>query len=93
MRTTAPEHWYGNHLFRDLRYRDKRQLGAATDDVTSVANLEYKLVKAASAEAIDTESEANAVSGADLAMDWTANALTKAVTVSRRAPPTTSPFS
>lgn len=54
--------------------------GAAADDVTSVANLEYKLVKAASAEAIDSVSEANAVSGADLAMDWTANTLTKAVT-------------
>lgn len=54
--------------------------GAAADDVTSAANLEYKLVKAASAEAIDSVSEANAVSGADLAMDWTANTLTKAVT-------------
>jgi hypothetical protein len=54
--------------------------GAATDDVTAQASLQYKLVKAASGAAIDTIGEADAITGADLVMDWTANTTTKTVT-------------
>ncbi len=53
--------------------------GAATDNVTAQANLQYKLVKASSSAAIDTAVEVDAISGADLVMDWTANTHTKAV--------------
>lgn len=54
--------------------------GPATDNVTAAANLQYRLVRAATAEAIDTVEEANAVTGIDLAMDWTANATTSSPT-------------
>jgi hypothetical protein len=54
--------------------------GIATDETSAQADLQYKLVKAATAEAIDTVGEADAISGADLLMDWTANTLTKSVT-------------
>jgi hypothetical protein len=49
--------------------------GAATDDVTSAASLKYKVVRASSSSAIDTVTEADAIttSSAGLAMDWTAN--------------------
>ena len=52
--------------------------GAASDDVTADAELEYKAVRAASVGAIDTAAEVNAIktAGAGLVMDWTANALT-----------------
>ncbi len=54
--------------------------GAAIDDVTTALNLQYKLVKASAAGAIDTVAEANAIAGADIALDWTANALSSSVT-------------
>ena len=54
--------------------------GAASDDITSTASLQYKVVKAATSGAIDTVGEADAITGGDLLMDWTANTLTKAVT-------------
>lgn len=56
--------------------------GAASDAITAPASLSYKIVRASTAGAIDTVIEANAIttSGAGMAMDWTANATTKAVT-------------
>jgi len=54
--------------------------GAATDDTTAQAALEYKLVRATSSAAIDTPAEADSVTGGDLLVDWTANTLTKAIT-------------
>ncbi len=54
--------------------------GVATDNVTAQASLQYKLVKATASTAIDTVSEVDAVLGADLVMDWTANTTQKAVT-------------
>lgn len=55
--------------------------GAASDNVTAAASLEYKLVKDNSAAAnIDTVSEVDAKTGGDLLLDWTANTLTKNVT-------------
>lgn len=53
---------------------------AASDDVTQPASLQYKLVRADDASEIDTVEEADAVSGAGLLLDWTANALSKTVT-------------
>jgi len=49
---------------------------AASDDVTAQASLQYKLVRDLSSAAIDTVGEADAISGAGLVMDWTANTLT-----------------
>jgi hypothetical protein len=55
--------------------------GAATDDITTPASLEYKVVKDDAAAAnIDTIAEADAKSGGDLLQDWTANITTKAIT-------------
>jgi hypothetical protein len=56
--------------------------GAATDDVTAQASLQYKLVRASSSSAIDTAGEIDAITtaGAGLVMDWTAAAISKAVT-------------
>lgn len=49
------------------------QWGAATDNVTATANLEYKLVKDNAATTnIDTITKADAKAGADLVQDWTA---------------------
>ncbi len=53
--------------------------GVATDNITSQASLEYKMVKGNDSTAIDTVAEADAVTGADLVLDWTANTLTGAV--------------
>jgi len=50
--------------------------GAATDDVTTAADLQYKLVQATASASIDTVSKANAVTAV---MDWTANTLTASV--------------
>jgi hypothetical protein len=47
--------------------------GAATDNVTAPASLQYKLVRASAAGSIDTVGEANAISDANLVMDWTAS--------------------
>jgi hypothetical protein len=54
--------------------------GAATDDVTPAASLQYKLVSSTSSTAIDTITEANAIAGANLQMNWTTNVLTKTAT-------------
>lgn len=54
--------------------------GAASDDVTAAASLQYKLVKASSAAAIDTVGEVDAIAGADRVMDWTTATATKTVT-------------
>lgn len=48
--------------------------GAATDETTAQADIKYKLVKAGSRDAIDTIAEVDAITGSDLAMDWTAAA-------------------
>jgi hypothetical protein len=53
---------------------------AASDNLTSTAQLQYKLVKALQSVDIDSIAEADSVTGANLLMDWTANTLTKAVT-------------
>ena len=54
--------------------------GAATDDVTTPANLQYKVVKDNTSTAnIDTIAEADAKSGADLLQNWTTSITTKAV--------------
>ncbi|MET0286300.1 MAG: DUF1554 domain-containing protein, partial [Polyangiales bacterium] len=47
--------------------------GAASDNSTPQANLQYRVVRAASAAAIDSASEVSAITGADLLQDWTAN--------------------
>jgi hypothetical protein len=54
--------------------------GAATDEFTAQSGLSYKLVYAASSSAIDSIAEANAITGAGLAMNWSTNTLTSAVT-------------
>ncbi len=54
--------------------------GVASDDVTSTPSLEYKLVRATSAAAIDTLAEADAVTGGDLIQDFTANLSARSVT-------------
>jgi len=51
--------------------------GAATDSITAAAGLSYKVVQASSSAAIDTVDEADA---ATVAMAWTVNTLTAAVT-------------
>ena len=53
---------------------------AATDGVTAKESLQYKLVRATTSAAIDTIAEVDAISGADLAMEWSVNTLTKNVT-------------
>jgi alpha-amylase len=47
--------------------------GAATDDATPQASLQYKLVRALNAADIDTVAEADAISGSNLILNWTAN--------------------
>jgi uncharacterized repeat protein (TIGR02543 family) len=56
--------------------------GAATDAVTAQGSLSYKLVMASAAASIDTVNEASAITttAAGMAMDWTVNTTTKAVT-------------
>ena len=56
--------------------------GAASDNVTSPTQLQYKLVKASTAAEIDTIAEADAISGSGLVLDWSANVLTSPATVS-----------
>jgi hypothetical protein len=56
--------------------------GAASDNFTSPTQLQYKLVKASTAEAIDTVAEADAITGDGLVMDWSANVLTSPAVVS-----------
>lgn len=53
--------------------------GAASDDVTAAAQLQYKLVTASSSAAIDTVTEADAITGGSLLLDWTANTLSASV--------------
>ena len=50
--------------------------GAASDNVTSPANLTYRLVKDVSAAGIDTIAEVDGKTGADLLLDYSANTLT-----------------
>jgi len=52
---------------------------AANDAVTVQNKLQYKLVKASSAEAINTAAKADAITGTDLVMDWTPNTTSKTV--------------
>lgn len=47
--------------------------GPASDNITTAANLQYRIVRALSSAAIDTVAEVDAVSGADLVQDYTAN--------------------
>lgn len=54
--------------------------GAATDNVTVAANLTYKLVQASATTSIDTVAKADAITGAGIMADWTANLTTKAIT-------------
>lgn len=54
--------------------------GAATDAITSAADLEYKVGRAASAAEIDTIAEVDALSGDSLVMDWSANTYSVAET-------------
>lgn len=54
--------------------------GAASDNATAQASLQYKLVKASTSAAIDTVAKVNAISGGDLVMDWTVAATSKAAT-------------
>jgi len=54
--------------------------GAATDNQSSAANLQYRLVRAASSGAIDTIAEVDAISGGALIQDYTANDITENVT-------------
>ena len=54
--------------------------GAATDAGTAQVNLQYRLVKASTSAAINTVAEVDAISGADLLQDYTANDVTEAVT-------------
>lgn len=56
------------------------QWGQATDNATLSSNLRYKVVKATSPANIDTIDEANAVAGADVVIDWTANIASASVT-------------
>ncbi|MCX6131391.1 MAG: hypothetical protein NTX25_20305, partial [Proteobacteria bacterium] len=53
---------------------------AATDALTAQTGLSYKLVRASAAANIDTVAEADAITGASVAMDWTNQGLTKIVT-------------
>jgi hypothetical protein len=54
--------------------------GAASDDVTAQASLEYKLVMAAAASDVDTVAEANAITGAGLIQDFAAALTSQSVT-------------
>jgi hypothetical protein len=54
--------------------------GAASDNVTPQANLEYRLVRGASAAELDSVAEVNAITGGNLLVDWTANTLSFAAT-------------
>lgn len=51
--------------------------GVASDDESAESALQYKLVRASTSAAIDTVSEADAITGSDLIMNWTANTTTK----------------
>jgi hypothetical protein len=53
--------------------------GAATDNTTAQASLQYKLVKASTSTAIDSIAEVDALSGADVLVDWGTNTLTQNV--------------
>ncbi|MBV6492552.1 MAG: hypothetical protein LDLANPLL_00546 [Turneriella sp.] len=54
--------------------------GQASDNATSQANLQYRLVKAASGTAIDSVAEVDAITGADLIADYTSALVTKNAT-------------
>jgi large repetitive protein len=49
--------------------------GAASDEETATHALEYRLVRASASTAIDTLTEAEAVSGGDIVLDFTPNTL------------------
>jgi len=48
--------------------------GAGSDDVSSASALEYKVVHAVDPTLIDTVAKADAITGNEIKMDWTANA-------------------
>jgi hypothetical protein len=50
--------------------------GAATDETTSSSQLSYKLVMSSDSTTIDSVSEVDALSGASVIADWTANTTT-----------------
>lgn len=52
---------------------------AASDSRTKAADLEYRLVSAAALDELDTLSEALAISGTGIVMDWTQDELSKTV--------------
>ncbi len=54
--------------------------GAAKDNSKAQSGLDYKLVMASNASAIDTVAEANTITAPDLVMDWSLNILTFTVT-------------
>ncbi|RYZ54363.1 MAG: DUF1554 domain-containing protein, partial [Proteobacteria bacterium] len=54
--------------------------GAATDDATVASHLEYKLVLASSASAIDSIAEIQALAASSVAMDWSQGITSKALT-------------
>ncbi|RYZ65866.1 MAG: hypothetical protein EOP09_13595, partial [Proteobacteria bacterium] len=54
--------------------------GAASDDATSPAQLQYKLVRSSTATAIDSIAEIQSLSAPNLVMNWTANATSYPVT-------------
>jgi hypothetical protein len=47
--------------------------GAATDDITALANLQYKVVRAAASADIDTIAEADAIAAPDRVLDYATN--------------------
>jgi hypothetical protein len=54
--------------------------GSATDDVTVASHLEYKLVRASSASAIDSIAEIQALPASSIAMDWSQGITSRALT-------------
>lgn len=54
--------------------------GSATDDATVASHLEYKLVRASSASAIDSIAEVQALAASSVAMNWSQGITSKALT-------------
>lgn len=78
LETTAPTPGTSISFAKVTAYSAQVSWGAATDAVTAANALEYKLVRAAVTADIDTVAEADAVTGTNLVMDWTANTTTSA---------------
>lgn len=75
--TTSEEPTAGTAISASVQSRTQINVswGAASDNSTTASLLQYKLVKATASSAVDTVSEADAITGADLLLDWTANTL------------------